>query len=137
MSMTGDYSNRSDLRNAATRQVRFTGQTYGQATQQAQAQQAVPPGTSPATLQGQQMAAQEQAAPRPRPGEQPFLRPTERPDEPVTAGAAIGPGPNRVSFRPRRLIPVDDVEENLAVLYEMYPNDGVRLLLERIRERKR
>ena len=136
MSMTGDYSNRSDLRNAATRQVRFTGQTYGQATQQAQAQQAVPPGTSPATLQGQQAAAEQQMS-RPVPGERSLTRPTERPDEPVTAGAPIGAGPNRVSFQPRRLIPVDDVEENLSILYQMYPNEGVKLLLDRIRERKR
>ena len=135
MSMTGDYPNRSDLRNPATRQVRFTGQTYGQATQQEQAQQAVPPGTSPATVQGQQAAAQQTQ--RPTPGQQPFTRPTQRPDEPVTAGSPFGPGPNRVSFQPRRLMPVDDVEENLAVLYQMYPNDGIKLLLDRIRENKR
>jgi hypothetical protein len=136
MSMTGDYPNRSDLRNPATRQVRFTGQTYGQATEQAQSQQAVPPGTSPATVQGQQMAAEQQMS-RPVPGERSLTRGTDRPDEPVTAGSPVGPGPNRVSFQPRRLMPVDDVEENLAVLYQMYPNDGIKLLLDRIRENKR
>lgn len=134
MSMTGDYSNRSDLRNAATRQVRFTGQTYGQATQQAQAQQAVPPGTSPATLQGQQMAAQQQAAPRgPVPGARPFARPTERPDEPITAGADFGPGPNRMQagIRPR-IIPNNPVVEQLKVLLQMYPEyDELRMLVQR------
>jgi hypothetical protein len=136
MSMTGDYPNRSDLRNAATRTARFTGQTYGQATQQARSQQAVRPGTQPETLQAQAMAAG-QASPRPRPGAQSLLRPTERPDEPITAGAPFGPGPNQLSGMRRRLMPVDDVEENLRVLYEMYPNEGVRLLLTRIRENKR
>ena len=66
-----------------------------------------------------------------------MTRGTDRPDEPVTAGSPVGPGPNRVSFQPRRLMPVDDVEENLAVLYQMYPNDGIKLLLDRIRENKR
>ena len=94
MSMTGDYPNRSDLRNPATRQVRFTGQTYGQATQQAQAQQAVPAGSSPEMVQAQQMAAQQQGAPRPQPGAQPLARPSERPNEPITAGAPFGPGPS-------------------------------------------
>ena len=99
MSMTGDYPNRSDLRNPATRQVRFTGQTYGQATQQAQAQQAVPAGSSPEMVQAQQMAAQQQGAPRPQPGAQPLARPSERPNEPITAGAPFGPGPQPVTGR--------------------------------------
>ena len=34
MSMTGDYANRSDLRNQATRRVAFTGQTYGEGAAQ-------------------------------------------------------------------------------------------------------
>ncbi len=35
MSMTGEnYPNRSDLRDAATRQARFTGQTYGEGAAQ-------------------------------------------------------------------------------------------------------
>lgn len=132
MSMTGDYPNRSDLRNPATRQVRFTGQTYGQATQQAQAQQAVPAGSSPEMVQAQQMAAQQQGAPRPQPGAQPLARPSERPNEPITAGAPFGPGPSpsQAGIRPR-MIPENPVVEQLKVLYQMYPNDELMMLLER------
>ena len=131
-----DYSNRSDLRNAATKQARFTGQTYGQASQQAASQQAVPPGTSPATLQGQQAAAQ-QGPPRPRPGAQPLGRPSERPTEPITAGAPFGPGPNAVEagIAPR-FIQTDQVEEQLVALYQAYPNDGLLRLINRIRDRR-
>lgn len=117
-----DYSNRSDLRNPATRQVAFTGQTYGTATQQAQAQQAVAPGSAPGTVAAQQMAAQQ--APAPRPGAQPFLRGTERPNEPITAGADFGAGPNsaQAGVVPR-IVPVDDVMETLRALYAAYPNE--------------
>ena len=132
MSMTGDYSNRSDLRNPATRQVEFTGQTYGQGAQQARAQQAVPPGTSPTTVQAQQMAAQQEAPRGPVPGARPFARPTERPDEPITAGADFGPGPNRMQAGPRpRIIPNNPVVEQLKVLLQMYPNDELRMLVQR------
>jgi len=117
-----DYSNRSDLRNPATRQVAFTGQTYGEATQQARSQQAVAPGSPPGTVAAQQMAAQQ--APAPRPGAQPFLRGTERPNEPITAGADFGAGPNsaQAGVVPR-IVPVDDVMETLRALYAAYPNE--------------
>lgn len=139
MSDTGSYPNRSDLRDAATRQVRFTGQTYGEGVAQERAQQMVPPGAPPTAVQGQQMASAQgqQMVRRPQPGDRPLMRPTERPSEPITAGAPFGPGPNRLSTTRRRLVPRDDVEENLSLLYEMYPNDGVGLLLQRIRETKR
>lgn len=120
--MAEQYPNRSDLRNPATRQVRFTGQTYGQASQQAQAQQAVPPGSAPAQVQAQQMAAQQ----APRPGARPLLRPTERPNEPITAGADFGPGPNamQAGIMGKR-IPEDPVIDQLKVLYTMFPNDDL------------
>ena len=89
MSMTGEnYPNRSDLRDAATRQARFTGQTYGEGAAQIRAQQAVPAGAPPTVVQGQQMAQ------RPQPGAQAFNRPSERPNEPITSGADFGPGMN-------------------------------------------
>ena len=123
-----DYSNRSDLRNPATRQVAFTGQTYGTATQQQQAQQAVAPGSAPGTVAAQQMAAQQD--PAPRPGAQPFLRGTERPNEPITAGADFGAGPNSVQagIMPR-MVPVDETIEQLRVLYQMFPNRDLADLL--------
>ena len=114
-----DYPNRTDLQNAATRQANFTGQTYGQATAQRQAQQAMPTGPAPTD-----------AVPRPRPGAQALTRPTERPSEPITAGANFGAGPNaaQAGIRPR-IIPDDPVGDQLRILYEMFPNDGLRLLL--------
>ena len=114
-----DYPNRSDLRNPATKKVAFTGQTYGQATQQASSQQAVSPGSAPADVQAQQVA-------RPVPGAQSLTRPTERPGEPITAGADIGAGPNslQAGLRPR-VVPVDDTLETLRALYRMYPSDGL------------
>lgn len=140
MSMTGDYPNRSDLRNPATSTARFTGQTYGQASQQARSQQAVRPGVSPATRQAQQMAGEQpqgQPVQRPRPGAQPFNRRSERPGEPVTSGVNAGPGPNYVqSTIIPRFIQTDDVEEQLLALYKTYPNEGLWRLIQRIQERK-
>jgi hypothetical protein len=114
-----DYPNRSDLRNPATKKVAFTGQTYGQATQQAASQQAMSPGSAPTDVQAQQVA-------RPVPGAQSLTRPTERPNEPITAGADFGAGPNamQAGIMPR-IVPVDDVMEQLRVLYRMFPNDGL------------
>jgi hypothetical protein len=114
-----DYPNRSDLRNPATKKVAFTGQTYGQATQQAASQQAMSPGSAPSDVQAQQVA-------RPVPGAQSLTRPTERPNEPITAGADFGAGPNamQAGIMPR-IVPVDDVMEQLRVLYRMFPNDGL------------
>lgn len=123
------YPNRSDLRNPATKKVAFTGQTYGQAAQQAQSQQAVAPGSAPTQVQAQQVAAQQQA-PAPRPGERPLFRPTERPNEPITAGADFGPGPNsQQAGVVGRIIPEDNVMETLRALYAMYPNDDLRDML--------
>ena len=120
--MAEQYPNRSDLRSPATRQVRFTGQTYGQASQQAEAQRAVPPGSAPAQVQAQQMAAQQ----APRPGARPLLRPTERPTEPITAGADFGPGPTaqQAGILPRQ-VPVDDTLEQLRALYQAFPNEDL------------
>jgi hypothetical protein len=128
-----DYSNRSDLRNPATRQVAFTGQTYGTATQQAQAQQAVAPGTAPGTVAAQQMAAQQ--APAPRPGAKPLSRPTERPAEPITAGADFGAGPNsaQAGIMPR-IVPVDETLEQLRVLYQMFPNPDLADMISKYTE---
>jgi hypothetical protein len=124
--MAEQYGNRSDLRNPATRQVRFTGQTYGEGAQQAASQQAVPPGSSPAQVQAQQMAARQ----APRPGAQPLLRPTDRPTEPITAGANFGPGPNAAQAGVvTRIIPVDDTMETLRALYAAYPNEELANML--------
>ena len=126
-----DYSNRSDLRNPATRKVNFTGQTYGEASQQARSQAMVSPGSAPAQVQAQQMAAQQ----GPRPGAQAFARPTERPTEPITAGADFGPGPNSAQANlPAQLIPVDQTMEQLRVLYQMFPNDDLADMISKYTE---
>jgi hypothetical protein len=131
MSMTGDYSNRSDLRDAATRTARFTGQTYGQAGQQQAAQQAVRPGASPTSVQAQQMAARRVA-----PGQRSLNRPTERPNEPITAGAPFGPGPGPEAISmPTRIIPRDKVLEQLVALHNAFPNDRLRRLIQNVVER--
>jgi hypothetical protein len=72
------------------------------------------------------MAAQQ----APRPGARPLLRPTDRPDEPITAGANFGPGPNamQAGIRPR-LVPEDNLLETLQALYAMYPNEELGLML--------
>lgn len=134
MSMTGDYANRSDLRNPATRRVTFTGQTYGESAAQQRAQDVVPAGGSPQDVAAQEAAA---ARPRPRPGARPFNRPTERPDEPLTAGADFGPGPSAIGagITPR-VVAEDDLQMQLEALYRRYPTEGVRLLLQRMRDTK-
>lgn len=125
-----DYPNRSDLRNPATKKVAFTGQTYGQATQQAASQQAVSPGSAPADNMGQPVA-------RPVPGAQSLTRPTERPSEPITAGADFGAGPNAIQagLIPR-MIPEDPVLDELRTLYSMFPNDDLANLLSKYGESK-
>jgi hypothetical protein len=52
--------------------------------------------------------------------------PTQRPDEPITAGAAIGPGAG-----PQHIPP--DPDEALWVIYEQFPNDDLRALIEQRR----
>lgn len=126
-----DYPNRSDLRNPMTRQVRFTGQTYGEGAQQARAQQAVAPGSAPEMVAAQRMAAAQR--PQPQPGAQPFTRPTERPGEAVTSGIPIGPGANtyEAAVVPPGIVPDDPVLDKLMMLYNVYPEDGLRMFLSR------
>jgi hypothetical protein len=109
-------------------EAKFTGQTYGEATQQAQSQQAVPTGAPPTETQAQQMA------PRPVPGQQSFVRPSERPQEPITAGAPFGagPGPVEAGMRPRYITSSRTVEQ-LEALYQAYPRDGILMLLQKAR----
>lgn len=128
-----DYPNRSDLRNPATKKVAFTGQTYGESAAQQRRQAAVAPGSAPTQVQAQRMATQQQPAQQPRPGAKPLLRPSERPDEPITAGAPFGPGPNEISDMPvpQGIVPDDPALDQLRILYQMFPNDGLKLILSR------
>jgi len=135
MSMTGDYANRSDLRNPATSRAEFTGQTYGESAAQQRAQDVVPAGAAPQDVAAQRAAASVERGVRP--GAKPLGRPTERAEEPITSGANFGPGPNAMAagIRPR-VVSKDNIEIQLEQLYRMYPTEGVALLLERIRNAK-
>ena len=63
-------------------------QQYGMRLAQQKSQQAVPMGQSP-------VSAPQQTTPTVRPGSlTPLTAPTARPNEPITAGADFGPGPN-------------------------------------------
>jgi len=110
------YTNRTDLQSQPrTQPVQApTGQPYGQA--------------------GAQQAAQ-RAIPLPELG--PFDRPTERPAEPLTSGLPVGPGPGPEAINmlpppgglaaPQQSDPVVDV---LTALYQEYPDEDLRRLLE-------
>lgn len=56
-----------------------------------------------------------------------FDRPSERPDEEVTAGLPIGPGPG-----PEALGTMNPTHDELRALYQMFPNEDLRELIEDI-----
>src|SRR5688572_26038223 len=95
------------------------GQTYGKATQQAAAQRAVPVAGAPAPVPQAALVAPTTGMPG---AQGDFLRPTERPDEPVTAGAPVGPGAG-----PEVLPPTGDTTiDELRAIYQMFPSESIR-----------
>lgn len=108
------YPNRIDLGVAKLPAVAAPGQVYGVGKQQVAAQQAVPMGAQPTP----QAPPQQPAGPPPvQPGQfGPLDRPTERPNEPVTAGAPIGAGPNMVQGLPQTQSPVQQQQTGAALL---------------------
>lgn len=96
------YSNRTDLNANKTLPVKAApGQVYGQAAAQEQMQKAVPmgpPGAGSAPPGAPQGPMQGNPIPPGAFGD--IHRPTERPMEPVTAGAALGPGPGPEALGP-------------------------------------
>lgn len=119
-----EYPNRTDLQNPAMSAAR--GQTYGKAAQQMRAQQSVPMGRSPVEKAGVQAAKS-----YPIPGSLgAFTRPTERPNEPITAGANFGPGPDSIGAGiPMLMTPKMQAMEELRAIYQMFPNDDLADLL--------
>jgi hypothetical protein len=97
----------------------FTGQTYGQATQQRQSQQAVRPGPPP-TEGGM-------GGPAPMS----LARPTERPEEPVTSGAPLGPGGGMEALEPVGIQPgsPQDTLLRLRAIVSRYPSAALLQLL--------
>lgn len=130
--MAKQYSNRTDLQNPA-KKIAVTaakGQTYGEAGKQLAAQRAVPM-AAPASV----------PAPRPRnpvaPGSMgAFNRDTTAPDEPVTAGANIGPGPN--AFQSGIMAPAmmgNPVLQELMVLDQLFPSEDLKNLISVLTDR--
>jgi hypothetical protein len=128
--MAKQYSNRTDLQNPAKKMAATAakGQTYGEAGKQMAAQRAVP------------MAAPA-PAPRPRNAVAPgsmgaFNRDTDAPDEPVTAGANVGPGPN--AFQAGIMAPPmmgNSVLQELLVLDQLYPSSDLKNLISKLTDK--
>ena len=110
------YAQRTDLNSSA-----MTPQ-YGGAKALADAQKAVPMGASPTVTPPQVQ--------RTMPGTLGALtRSPERPNEPITAGANCGAGPNAIAAG----IPMPTGDQALAELraiYAMYPNDDLADLID-------
>jgi hypothetical protein len=121
-------ANRTDLNNPARKvaMAAAKGQTYGAAAAQMESQRAVPMGQAPSDVQAAQTA---RTAPG---GLGSFNRPTERPEEPLTAGANFGPGPNMLQAgvnQPMRAN-VDNVLLELQELNRMFPNEDLTDLID-------
>jgi hypothetical protein len=126
------YSNRSDLQGAQLPPTAGPSQQYGQRAAQMAAQQAVPMGSGP------QMPAAPPASTSPVAGgaapEQPYTMPqltpldapTQRPGEPVTTGLPVGPGAGPEALG----IPQDDIHANLRAIYQAFPSEDLRAVLE-------
>lgn len=103
----GNYMNRSDMRSTQPVQAP-SGGGYGDRKALEDAQRAMPLENAAGA-----QAATQGAAPPPSvmPGDLgPLNRPSDRPNEPVTAGAPLGPGPNAMGP-----MPTDDIElRNMA-----------------------
>jgi len=119
-------ANRFDLQNPAAKIAKSAakGQTYGKATEQLASQSVVPMGPSPAEVSAGRVARQSQRL-------TPIGAPTERPDEPITAGANFGPGPNMFQAG----IPMNTQEmmalEELRAIAQAFPSDDLDDLLSR------
>ena len=130
--MAKQYSNRTDLQNPAKKMAATAakGQTYGEAGKQLAAQRAVPmAGAAPSMMQPQRTAV--------APGSMgAFNRNTDAPQEPVTAGANVGPGPN--AFQAGIMAPAmmgNPVLQELIVLNQLFPNDDLKNLISILTDR--
>jgi len=105
-------------------------QQYGMRLAQQKAQQAVPMGQSPTTVPSPTQR------PRTAPGTlTPLTAPTARPNEPITAGANFGAGPNAMGAGIMPVIePADDVLNKLMYLNTMYPNPDLQNLISVLRD---
>jgi len=123
------YPNRTDLQNPAKKVAvqAAKGQTYGKSAAQMESQRAVPMGPSPPAMQPQS-APKRAIAPG---GLGNFSRPTDNPNEPLTAGANFGPGPNAMQAGiPLNQSGSNNVLSELTQLYHAFPNDDLADLID-------
>lgn len=65
----------------------------------------------------------------------PISAPTQRPDEPVTAGAPVGPGPGpEILNLPKRTNPALEV---VREAYRQYPSAHLRVMLQKLEQENR
>lgn len=109
------------------------GQTYGKAGAQRAAQQVVPMGGATHVMpDGQIMGGATHAGPAPVRPRQPLIplgAPSQNPDEPITAGANFGAGPNATAAGIPPTPKTGDVRELLIYLNSQYPNSDIENLL--------
>lgn len=123
------YAQRSDLAGSPQAVKTAPGQAYGAAQMQREMQQVMPvAGTAVPPPAAPNSSAVMSAAPGPTPG-MGFADPTSRPDEPVMAGAPVGPGGG-----PEMLGEGDDVVMQLRAVYAAYPSEDLRAILQRLEQ---
>lgn len=118
-------ANRFDLQNPAAKVAKAAakGQTYGKASEQLASQSAVPMGSSPVDV------AAARAAKRPAPVT--LMAPTQRPEEPITAGAPFGPGPNMYQAGIPMVSETQLALQEVRQIAAMFPNEDLDDLLAR------
>lgn len=116
------YGNRTDL-NAAGPSA-----GYGQRVAQERAMQALPVAPPPAPPRPNAPASTRPGTPGPI--DAPIDAPTARPDEPLTAGAPVGPGPGMEAIG----MDLNPVATRLRAIYQILPNEDLRELLEDLEE---
>ena len=99
----------------------FTGQTYGQATEQRQSQRAVRPGPPPVGM-----------APEPPMGG--FLDPSDDLSAPITAGLPTGDGPGLEALQPIGVEPgsTEDLILTVRAIASRFPNPAITSLLQEL-----
>lgn len=119
-------ANRFDLQNPAAKIAKSAakGQTYGKAGEQLASQSAVPMGASPAEVSVGRLA--KQLTPLTS-----LTAPTQRPDEPITAGAPFGPGPNMFQAGIPMVSQTNQALQEIRAIAQMFPSDDLEDLLAR------
>ena len=112
--------NRFDLQNPAAKVAKSAakGQTYGKATEQLRSQSAVPMGAPPSDVSASRVAKPIS-----------LTAPTERPDEPITAGANFGPGPNMYQAGIPMVNDTHLAMQEIRQIAMMFPNEDLEDLL--------